>query len=194
MVIRYWGFDREKVSRVYYNYGFKMEYQKINIAEDKSVKIQCPSCNTNKTVLVEKLPKKFYFIVKCRCGAKFVVQRELRAKFRKNVHLTGVINRACADQNSKPEKILNVSAQDTLIAGCMIINISPNGLGIFLTGRSTSGIIKPGEILLVKFNLDNSVSTKVEKKVIVKAVKNNYIGCEFFDNEKEDKDIKFYLL
>ena len=172
-----------------------MKFQRIIISDDgKSAEIQCPSCLKKKNVPIEKVPQKFWFIVKCSCGSEFVMQHELRSRFRKNVHLTGVVMKRGAQQNSKWGKTLNASIGDTSRLNCMIINISTIGVGVFLTGRAQTGKIRVGDVLLVRFNLDNSASTKIEKMVTVKAVKNNYIGCEFFNNEKEDKNVKFYLL
>lgn len=171
-----------------------MEYQKVFLKEGKSVEIQCPSCHINKKVPIEKVPKKFYFIVKCSCGFEFVVQRELRAKYRKNVHLNGVVMRAKPDPDSKWGRALNESMESSTLSSCIVINISPIGIGIILTGRSKRGMISIGDVLMIQFSLDNSASTKIEKMVTVKAVKNNYIGCEFLHDGKEDKDIKFYLL
>ncbi|MBN2419943.1 MAG: PilZ domain-containing protein [Deltaproteobacteria bacterium] len=171
-----------------------MKYQKAYIKEDNKVEIQCPSCMKKRILPVDKVPQKYWFTVKCSCGFEFVVQRELRAKYRKNVHLTGMVSSARADKGSKWGKALNESVDSTFESSCMIINISPIGVGVFLTGHSKNRKIKEGDVLLVQFNLDNSASTKIEKMVTVKAVKNNYIGCEFFDDDKEDKNIKFYLL
>ena len=171
-----------------------MKYQRVYINEDKTAEIQCPVCLKKKIVPIEKVPQKFWFTVKCSCGAEFVVQRELRTRFRKNVHLTGTVMKTLADKNSKWGKALNQSIDSSLMSSCMIVNISTIGIGVFLTGRSLTGKLKAGDTLLVQFNLDNSVSTKMEKMVTVKAVKNNYVGCEFFEDDKEDKNVKFYLL
>jgi len=170
------------------------EYQKVYIKEDKTAQIQCPSCQITKTIPSEKLPNKFFFIVKCKCGSEFIVQRELRARHRKNVHLTGVVFKVRMEQNSKWGKALNESVDSTLKSNCMIINVSTIGIGIFLTGHSELGELNEGDVLKVQFNLDNSASTTIEKMVTVKAIKNNYLGCEFFDEHKDDKSLKFYLL
>ena len=171
-----------------------MKYQRVSLNEDKSAEIQCPSCLKKKNVPIEKIPKRYWFTVKCSCGSEFVVQHELRTRFRKNVHLTGIAMKVRPDQDPKWGKALNESVDSTLRSSCMIINISTIGVGIILTSRAQIGKIKVGDFLLVQFNLDNSVSTRIEKMVTVKAVKNNYVGCEFFDDQKEDKDVKFYLL
>ena len=73
----------------------------------------------------------------------------------------------------------------------VILNISRNG--VTLTTVHKHGI-EVGDEIKVKFALDNSASTEIEKKARVKWVEGNYMGCEFFETDKNDLTLAFYLL
>jgi hypothetical protein len=140
-----------------------------------------------------KIPSKYKFRVKCTCNAKFGLQFELRKKYRKRVNLHGTLLKP--GQNLKWGKTLSES-QETRIkkTNCQITNISMGGVGITILDIVEVEEIQEGDILLVKFTLDNSASTEMEKKVIVRVVKGVYIGCEFFEADKNDTTLKFYFL
>jgi len=99
------------------------------------------------------------------------------------------------DQNLKWGKTLNESLVTKIKKiNCIIRNIAIGGIGIKVLDKAEVGKTKKGDILLVRFTLDNSVSTKMEKKVKVKIIKDDYLGCEFFDDDKNDVKLKFYFL
>jgi hypothetical protein len=51
-----------------------------------------------------------------------------------------------------------------------------------------------GDDIEVKFTLDNSASTEIERKAHVKWVKDKRIGCEFFEIYRDDVTLGFYFL
>ena len=170
-----------------------MDYQKIYRNEDKSITIKCPFCMHERNISADKIPSKYRFKVKCKCGSVFGTQLELRTKFRKDVNLTGVFMRP--DQKDKWGKTLNESLETKIKkVNCRICDISMGGIGIKVLDRLEAGEVKKGDSLLVKFTLDNSASTKMEKKVTVRVVRDDYIGCEFFEADKNDSKLKFYFL
>lgn len=170
-----------------------MDYQKVYRNEDKSIMIKCPFCMNERNISAEKIPSKYRFKVKCKCGSVFGIQVELRSKYRKEVNLTGIFMRP--DQSDKWGKTLNESLETKIKkVNCRISDISMGGIGIRILDKLEAGEVKKGDSLLVKFTLDNSASTKMEKKVTVRVVKGDYIGCEFFEAEKNDTKLKFYFL
>ena len=54
--------------------------------------------------------------------------------------------------------------------------------------------LNENDLIILRFTLDNSASSQIEKKAIVRSVKKNYAGCEFFGVDDYDRTIKFYLL
>ena len=91
----------------------------------------------------------------------------------------------------QPQLLYESKTTDSKPLNCKIISISRNG--ITLTTVDKHGI-RIGDDIKVKFTLDNSASTEIEKKAHVKWVKDNYIGCEFFETYKHDVTLAFYFL
>lgn len=170
-----------------------MEFQKVHLRDDRSIIIRCPACLSERIISPDKIPRMYRFKVKCSCNSVFGVQVELREKYRKQVNLSGIILKP--EQNLRWGKTLSES-QETRIkkTNCRVCNISMGGIGLEILDKIEVGKIKEGDILLVKFVLDNSAATNMEKKVTVRIVKGNYLGCEFFDTDKNDTTLKFYFL
>ena len=72
-----------------------------------------------------------------------------------------------------------------------ICDISKNGIGFKLIEPAN---IKTGYTLRIKFNLDNSKQTLIDKKVVVKTVRKDLIGCEFIELDLHQKELGFYLM
>lgn len=170
-----------------------MDYQKVYLSEDKSILIKCPSCMRERKIPYEKIPARHKFKVKCSCGSKFGIHREARLKFRKDVNLVGTYMRP--NQSLKWGRTLNESIETNIKkVNCRICNISTEGIGIEVNDNVEVGNTKEGDILLVNFTLDNSASTDIQKMVSVKVIKDNYLGCEYLDEDKNDTKLKFYFL
>ena len=167
-----------------------MEFQKVYLRDKEEITVRCPACMMEKTIPSEKISGKHKFKVKCTCGSIFGVQRESRKKYRKQVDLHGILLKP--DQKLRWGRTLSES-QETRIKpiNCRVCNISLGGIGVKLQEKVE---IEEGDLMLARFTLDNSASTELEKKVIVRVVKDNYIGCEFFDTDKNDTTLGFYFL
>ena len=63
-----------------------------------------------------------------------------------------------------------------------------------VSGRISSLKVEEGDHVTIKFTLDNSAATQVEKDAIVKSVINTRIGCEFLDSDRGDATLGFYFL
>ena len=170
-----------------------MDFQKVFPRDDNSIVVRCPVCMTEREIPAHKIPNRHRFRVKCTCNAYFGVQFELRKKYRKYVDFHGVLFKP--GQNLKWGKTLSES-QETRIkkTNCLITNISMGGIGLKILDKVEVEEIQEGDILLVQFTLDNSAATKMEKKVIVRVIESGYIGCEFFEADKNDTTLKFYFL
>lgn len=71
-----------------------------------------------------------------------------------------------------------------------IRDISRAGVGF---ENMDSVLVSKGDTLRIKFKLDNGKRTLIEKKVIVKIIRDKYVGCEFKDLALEEKELGFYL-
>ena len=105
-----------------------------------------------------------------------MVELEFRKAYRKDIKFSG-------DYVLLPDR--NISGK------MMVINISKTGVGFQVLGAVN---IKEGSRLQVKFNLDDKHNSIIDKKVVVRLVKNNYVGCEFKDTTAHDKALGFYLM
>ena len=170
-----------------------MEYQKVFPRDDDSIVVRCPSCMSERKISSNKIPNSYRFNIRCTCNSVFGVQFESRKKYRKDVNLHGVFLKP--DQDAKWGKTLNESLETRIKkTNCMITNISMGGIGIKILDNLEAVDVKKGDVLLVKFNLDNSANTEMEKMVKIKVIKNGYLGCQFTEEQKNDTVLKFYFL
>jgi hypothetical protein len=74
-----------------------------------------------------------------------------------------------------------------------IKDLSRSGIGFELTTDSKDCIISTGDILTVRFNLDDVFKTLISKEVITKRIKGKFIGNEFLDILYEHDLLHLYL-
>ena len=153
-----------------------MEPQKVFVKEDGTTVIKCPSCRHARTVSVEKFKEKKKIIkVKCSCKESYFVSLELRKMYRKGTSLKGTY--------------INYSLNNEL--GMMIVkDISMGGVGFEVIGGNR---IKKDHELEVTFTLDDTHSSVIKKKVVVRIVNKNFVGCEFKHAHEYNKALGFYL-
>jgi len=167
-----------------------MEFQKVFVRQDVTVVLQCPNCRKTKVVSAIKLLGKHRVKVKCTCGSVSGVEIDFRQTYRKKADLDGYVVKLFQEKR-QPKLLYESKTSDSNPLNCKIISISRNGISLTTVDKHGIGI---GDDIKVKFTLDNSASTKFEKKAHVKWVKDNYIGCEFFDIYKHDVTLAFYFL
>ncbi len=150
------------------------------VTSENTATITCPKCNKSRNLQAEGYRNKKHTLkVRCSCNHGFVVMLDFRKHFRKETNLDGTY----------------VMLPPAAGKGKLIIhNISQNGIG-FTTGFSINGSspLKPGQKAQVVFQLDNKKRTRIEKLVIIRSIKNNFVGGEFDLTGGFDKDLGFYL-
>ena len=165
-----------------------MQRIKLFVNKDNIIKLRCPNCLEKKQIPASVLKNKYKFRGRCKCNSVVEIELEYRKSFRKETTLAGYYS-----GNLKELPSVKVSDGDFITnitsTNCNIMNISTYGLG--LKSLIPHNIINDN-ILYVIFQL--SVGTIIEKKVIVRNVQDNNIGCEFIDVQEEDKDIGYYLI
>jgi hypothetical protein len=149
---------------------------KFFVTSQKQATIRCPECGTSKTFDVTQLnmtsPR---FKVTCKCGETFRAEIEFRKHYRKAVRLSGTY----AHLNS-PKR-----------GEMMVVDLSMTGLGF--TTRSSSGL-KVGDYLDVFFRLDNNLRSEIRLKVVVRNIKDLFVGAERTDVTMTIQDLGFYLM
>lgn len=136
----------------------------------------CIYCGRSRVITVPKEYMNKTCSIKCYCERSIPVLFVGRSYYRKEVSLPGELRDADGHK-----RVITIK------------NISQNGLGIDL-GISKYNI-KAGDVVRVRFRLDNSAFTWVDISVIIRRIESSYAGCEFqYLNEGDKKTIGFYLL
>ena len=154
-----------------------MEEQKVYVNQNNTAVITCPNCEKVKTIPVQQFRgTKHLLNVRCACKELFAIRLEFRKAYRKEIKVGG-------DYMHLPHRNPRGKMR--------VLNVSFTGVGMTVAGVHN---IKIGNELEVKFNLDDKNNSEVRKKVIVRLIENNYIGCEFLESAKNDKTLGFYLM
>jgi hypothetical protein len=149
---------------------------KAFVKPDDSAMIVCPQCNGAKNVAVRQFRHHLHMLrVKCRCGFHFKVQLEFRRHYRKPTSLEATYGLKPPASGGGVTRIVNLSLGGACFEVRGIHDIQVGQKGILL------------------FTLDNRKKTALTKSVLVRAVNNNRIGCEFADDQAFDKELGFYL-
>jgi len=154
-----------------------MKTLQVIVRKDSTVEISCPGCKTTRTLSIAGLPKEDKsFIAMCSCNEFFRVELEFRTMYRKETSLRGVyVN---LDRGHDKGRIL-------------VNNLSMNGAQITIRG---SHLIREGHNLQVKFRLHDAAGSVINKKILVKSVQEDIIGCEFAENTGFDRTLALYLI
>lgn len=151
--------------------------QKVYVNLGGVAVMKCPACEAVKSANVGALKTGQHVIkVRCNCQQVFTVSLEFRKAYRKDARLAG-------EYQSLP----SAKGRGKLT----VVNVSRGGVGAQVIGFNHCRI---GDELRVSFNLDDRHHSLIEKRVVVRLVKQNYIGCEFLDSTANDKALGFYLM
>ena len=151
--------------------------QKVYVNKEGVGVLKCPYCDLVKTTTVEKFKGSRHVLrVKCACLKTFIVELEFRKAYRKEIKLGGEFT-LLTDRHT--------------IGRMTVVNISKTGVGFQVLA---GGYLKEGDVLQIKFNLDDKHNSMIEKKVVVRLIKDKYIGCEFVEQNTQDKALGFYLM
>ena len=87
-------------------------------------------------------------------------------------------------------RYINLS-QDNFPGLMLVKDISMGGIGFEVVGPCR---IEVGNELDVTFTLDDPNSSVIKKQVVVKMVRNKFVGCEYLHTGEYDKALGFYLM
>ncbi|MFH1886850.1 MAG: PilZ domain-containing protein [Pseudomonadota bacterium] len=154
-----------------------MELRKVYVNSDGSAVFTCPHCGKSKTVNVDKFKdQKGPLRVRCPCQETYSVGLEFRRQYRKPSELNGMYT-------------VNGSSMQ---GGRMAVrNVSMGGIGFVPKGRHRLSV---GDIIEVKFTLDDGKDSVIQKRAVVRVVEGDYIGCQFdVQPGNYDAALGFYL-
>ena len=116
-------------------------------------------------------------VIHCKCDYRFMVTVNFRDNLRKKVILSG--------------KYMPISPEAPTWMLMTVENISRIGIGLRLKEPFQ---FKAGDMLRVNFNLDNQNQTMIDKKLFVRRVTGDIIGCEFAIQGIIEEDLARYLM
>jgi len=157
---------------------FYMETIAVHVQKDNTVMLCCPHCEFARIVQLARLKNvKHTFVVRCKCDNRFKVNLNIRKSYRKNTAIPG--------------QVMVLFPKASTLFEMTVCDISRNGIGFKITEPANLHI---DDILRVTFNLDNHKQTLIEKKVIIRGVRKDFIGCKFLELDLYDRELGFYLM
>jgi hypothetical protein len=151
--------------------------QKVYVNQEGVAVMKCPACEAVKSANVGAMKTGQHVIkVRCSCQKVFTIRLEFRKAYRKDTRLAG-----------EYQHLPGGKANGKLT----VVNVSKGGVGAQIIGMNHCRI---GDELRISFNLDDRHHSMIDKRVVVRLVKQNYIGCEFLDSTAHDTALGFYLM
>jgi hypothetical protein len=149
---------------------------RVFVDKDDEGTVTCSDCGRSKRInFVKYKDSREPLKVKCGCGSVFKIIVELRHYYRKSTQLSGHYTMPSSDK-----------------AGSMIVeDLSFSGLG-FRTRLKHN--LQIGDIIDLRFVLDNTLQSEIVKKAIVRRIHNQFVGVEFCDLTAYDKQLGYYLM
>ena len=121
--------------------------------------------------------------VRCACRKQFAAVLEKRRSQRKAVQLEGYFTTA--------GEFGPGDAKGNVWGPMVVKNLSKTGLRFY---SSRVSLIDPGDLLMVRFNLDNSNKALIHKKAQVISIQKNEVGCRFEGADEYDITLGFYFM
>ncbi|WP_155312525.1 GAF domain-containing protein [Desulfosarcina ovata] len=145
--------------------------------------LACRSCNRQRRLDISEIRALGSCLkATCVCNTTMVVKIELRRGVRKTVHLDGVLIRGSGDGRMP-------MADDW--CRIEVLNLSRRGVGFKIVGSQT---VSEGNRFQVKFNLDNTARSTIQKTVVVRSISGSTVGCQFEGDDPCDVTLGFYMM
>jgi len=153
------------------------------IKDGKTVSIACKNCNRQKLLEMTDIRALGTRLkATCICGNEMYIKIELRREHRKAVNFEGVFIRGPGDR-------IAIKSDDW--GRILVTNLSRHGVGFKVSGKQD---IRVKDRFRVKFTLDNTAGSVIQKSVEVRSVVDDFIGCEFTGKDPCDVTLGFYMM
>jgi|GEM_PF-278565 len=197
------------------------------IGKNNLATLVCPRCAWARRIDATKYlgeGKKIKIKVRCRCETTYIAVLDRRKFHRKETDLYGTyvkLEPSRQKEMDTPEKKKSVfreapsnplqkaeiagsvsvnlsgtytSVKDSYTGEAIIVNLSREGLR-FKTKKNPP--LKPGDLILIEFHLDDGNRSRIRKRAVVKSVTDTSVGVQFTrvdPTDASDVAIGFYLL
>ncbi len=151
------------------------------ISSEKTVRFSCPKCERSKIQDVSSflnLDREIRTTIRCKCGHTFKAVLERRKRYRKTVDLVGTY--WIKEKGSASNMVVK--------------DISRTGIKFYVRIKP---LFKIGDRIWVEFRLDNNQKTLISKRVLIKDIKDYFVGVEFTNIDSSnaaDISLGFYLV
>jgi PAS domain S-box-containing protein len=153
------------------------------LKDGKTANIACKDCNHQKVIDISQIrPLGSRLKVTCVCGHEMFYKVELRREHRKTVKLEGVFIKGPGDR---------IALKSDDWGRIQVNNLSRHGVGFKIFDAHD---IRVNDRFRVKFTLDNTASSVIQKEVAVRSVTGKIIGCEFTGKDPVDVTLGFYMM
>ncbi|MBC2710358.1 MAG: PAS domain S-box protein [Desulfosarcina sp.] len=153
------------------------------LKDGKTANIACKHCNSQKLLDISEIRTIGTRLkATCACGNEMYIKIELRREHRKIVNLDGVFIRGRGDR---------IAMKSDDWGRILVNNISRHGIGFKVFGKQD---VRVDDRFRVKFTLDNTASSVIQKEVVVRSVAQETIGCQFASQDACDVTIGFYMM
>ena len=184
------------------------EKKEVSAKSENVAVIECPRCNTSKTVDMSKhiaIDDVIRFTARCKCGNSYKVVLNKRDKFRKKTNLSGSYTNLSPGKGGQKGQmtILDVS-RSGIKTKINQMRLTPKDHDLYsrtagtatfaLKKLNSSDDLNVGDIILVEFQLDNAKRSMVSKEVVIRWIDMPYIGIEFTSIPEYDADLGFYMM
>ncbi|MEA3469396.1 MAG: PilZ domain-containing protein [Thermodesulfobacteriota bacterium] len=156
---------------------YSMKIQKSFVKTNDTASIRCPECSLVKNIAVSKFRNGRHTLkTRCSCGITFMVALDFRRHYRKPINRIGMY------------ALIGSPARG---GGQMQVhNISRSGVGFSISGQHNINI---GQKALINFKLNDKNQTELTKKVLIRSIQDNSIGCEFINQKQINKNLGSFL-
>jgi hypothetical protein len=154
-----------------------MAHLKVHVRDNNTATLICPACGAVKHFAADRYRHSRHVIsVRCRCQNVFSLLLDFRRHYRKQTSLPGTYE---------------ILSEGGVGGGIIHINdISRGGLGFTVSGLHR---IEKDQELQVEFQLNDKKKTVLKRRMLVKSVQQNNIGCQFKDAAEMERALGFFL-
>lgn len=165
--------------------GEANDQQSVFMRDDGLVLLTCPGCGALESVSSREFDRLGNTIkVGCPCGKEFHAVLEKRRYYRKAVHLEGYF--------SLGGELGPIGASGKIWGPMVVKDLSKAGLRF---ESKQADLVHPGDLLMVRFNLDNSNQALIHKPArVISNSKKHGVGCRFEGADSFDITLGFYFM
>lgn len=151
---------------------------RVHPGANGDAKLTCPECQQHIRINVASLPDTHCPVtVDCECGHRFSIVVDTTKLLRKPTRLMGLYAKF---QKFGSDESGFIDVEELSIAGITFRTRTPH-------------TIRVGDLLRIRFAVDNAVKAEISKSIMVKQVRDQSVSGEFCEKTSHDPALALYL-